>query len=228
MLSYFAVSSWALLLGYWSHHWSRAVALVLLAHVLVFGIWDANGAGGISSDIVREAVVFRPVAIAIVAVLGSTLAKLIEAPKYMKQPTRGWLYDILCLSILGVWAGTGCAWTYLPRAWWNHLCVCIVPQFLAWLFSLLLLDHERVFKVEPNTVTVFIVHWQYLILWAMHSLTFALGETLRDPQDVWPFYYVVAFTGAASLYMVVSSTARRVKIWTQIPVSLSEDDGNVH
>ena len=224
MLSYYALSSWSLLLGFWSRHWTFAACLVLITHSLVFGIWDTNNLGGVAQDIAREESIFRLVAIVMMSMLGAMLAHVIEVPKPISQPHRGWLYDLWRLLLVAIWVGTGCAWTYAPRSWWNHIFVVALPQFLGFLVSLFLLEHARVWgREDDGWRCVFIVHWNYLVLWLIHTVTFVIGETLRSPEDVWPFYYVVAVMGAGCLYLVLCNAGRRARIWPYLTVPAGEE-----
>jgi hypothetical protein len=229
MLSYYAVTSLALLLSYWGRSWYKAAALVFILHSLVFGIWGTSSIAGVPQDVAREAAIFRLVAIILLSFLGFLLALAIEVPEPISQPYRGWLYDIWRLLIVLVWVGTCCAWTYAPRTWWNHLFLATLPQLLCWLFSLFVLQHARVWQREnEGWRCVLIVHWNYLVLWLLHTITFVIGETLQAPEDVWPFYYVIAITCAGCLYLVICNAGRQVRIWPYLTVAASEPSVEVN
>jgi hypothetical protein len=222
MLTYYALTSWALFLGYWSRRWSFAGWWVVLTHLMIYWIWD-TGASALPNDVVREAVGFRMLAIALTAFVGFMMAHVIELPESVDQPERGWLYDLQALFFMAVWVGTGFIWSYVPRAWWIYVFVVPIPQLLCFPASVWFMDHARVWglpaALDVDLKTIFLVHWHFLVLWAMHTVTFVVGECIRTSEQQWPMLYVIVACSASALWIVFCSARRQAHVFTRFPTT---------
>ncbi len=110
-----------------------------------------------------------------------------------------------------LWVGTALLWQLLPQQIWLYVAVVPVAQTILIAASLFLLRHNHAWNVGSDAVRAdrnashhsYIAHWHFFLLAVIClDVPFAVGQSIRKPEQLWPFYYSLAFFGAAILYAV--------------------------
>jgi len=219
MIQHYVLCSLGLFFSYWSSRPALTLALLLTIDILWAGVFEFES--GASRDDIKELTLFRPLSLLMGVIVGGTTSFIIDKPLYPVPSMEHWLYHLCCLIGSLLWIMTALFWQLLPQVWWNYTFLVLMIQFILVVLSYFIVAHDRAWQTPEGRHNSLIVHYHFLLLSVLLlDVPFVVGQSVAP--GIWPFYYSIAFFGAATFYALLILSCHQVRIPMYLPTSSSE------